>query len=85
MATSGLRWLECIVDRLSHFLAQLQNMLNEKNSSSAKDSLQQQLQQLIAALSSWHVQLKTEISSQQQLIDLMQQLEEKLRRKETRL
>jgi hypothetical protein len=40
--------------------------------------LQQQLQQLIAALSTWSSQLKTELSLQQQLIDLMQQLEQKL-------
>ena len=64
--------------KLSHFLVQLQSTLNEQNSSDAKETLQEQLKQLITALSSWNKQLKTEISSQQQLIDSMQQLEKKL-------
>jgi hypothetical protein len=47
-------------------------------SSSARESLQQQLQQLIKALSTWSSQLRQEVSLQQQLLDSMQQLEAKL-------
>lgn len=63
---------------LSHFLTQLQASLNSETSSSARETLHKQLQQLIAALSTWSNQLKTELTLQQQLIDSMQQLEQKL-------
>ena len=46
--------------------------------SNVKESLRKQLKQLIAASSNWNMQLKTEISSQQQLIDSIGRLEGKL-------
>jgi chromosome segregation ATPase len=67
-----------LMNLLSQFLRQLQTTLNSKNSSDARVTLQQQLKQLISALSAWSRQLKTEIDGQKRLIDSMQQLEEKL-------
>ena len=46
---------------LSHFLVQLQSIMTSENSSDARETLQEQLRQLIAALSSWNNQLKTEL------------------------
>lgn len=63
---------------LGDFLAQLQTLLKGEQSSSAKETLQQQLHQLIAALSDWNNQIKTEIHSQQRLITSIEHLEEKL-------
>jgi hypothetical protein len=42
---------------LSHFLVQLQTIVTSENSSAARETLQEQLRQLIAALSSWNNQL----------------------------
>jgi hypothetical protein len=63
---------------LSHFLVQLQRIVTSENSSDARETLQEQLRQLIAALSSWNNQLKTELDLQQQLIDSLQHLDSKI-------
>jgi gas vesicle protein len=63
---------------LSHFLVQLQSIVTSKNSSDARETLQEQLGQLIAALSSWNNQLKTELDLQQQLIDSLTYLDDKI-------
>jgi chromosome segregation ATPase len=63
---------------LSHFLVQLQNIVTNENSSDARETLQEQLRQLIAALSSWNNQLKTELDLQQQLITFLQHLDDKI-------
>jgi gas vesicle protein len=63
---------------LSHFLAQLQSIVTSKNSSDARETLQEQLRQLIAALSSWNNQLKTELDLQQQLMDSLKRLDDKI-------
>ena len=63
---------------LSHFLVQLQSIVSSESSSNAQETLQEQLRQLIAALSSWNNQLKTELDLQQQLIDSLQSLDGKI-------
>ena len=59
-------------------VAQLQHIVSDETSSDAQVSLQEQLRRLIAALSSWNGQLKTELALQQQLIDSLKRLEERL-------
>jgi gas vesicle protein len=63
---------------LSHFLVQLQTIVTSENSSDARETLQEQLRQLIAALSSWNNQLKTELDLQQQLMDSLKRLDDKI-------
>jgi predicted nucleic acid-binding Zn-ribbon protein len=63
---------------LSHFLVQLQSIVTSENSSDARETLQEQLRQLIAALSSWNNQLKTELDLQQQLMDSLKRLDDKI-------
>ncbi len=63
---------------LSHFLVQLQSIVTSENSLDARETLQEQLGQLIVALSSWNNQLKTELALQQQLMDSLKHLEGKL-------
>jgi hypothetical protein len=65
---------------LSHFLVQLQSIVTSENSSDARETLQEQLRQLIAALSSWNNQLKTELDLQQQLITSLKHLDDKIDR-----
>ena len=50
---------------------QLQSIVTSKNSSDARETLQEQLRQLIAALSSWNNQLKAELDLQQQFDGLL--------------
>jgi hypothetical protein len=69
---------QALTTALKAFLKQLQTMLSDKNSSNAGTSLKQQLQQLIIVLNAWNKQLKTEIGLQRQLLDSMQQLQNKL-------
>ncbi|PSN14940.1 hypothetical protein C7293_09335 [filamentous cyanobacterium CCT1] len=59
-------------------VAQLQRIVSDEISSDAQATLQEQLRQLIAALSSWNGQLKTELALQQQLIASLERLEERL-------
>jgi chromosome segregation ATPase len=63
---------------LSHFLVQLQTIMTSTNSSNARETLQAQLQQLIAALSRWNKQLNSELALQQQLIESLRSLEKRL-------
>jgi len=63
---------------LSHFLVQLQSIVTSENSSDARETLQEQLRQLIAALSSWNNQLKTELDLQQQLMNSLKHLDDKI-------
>ena len=57
---------------------QLQSIVTSENSSDARETLQEQLRQLIAALSSWNNQLKTELDLQQQLISSLKHLDNKI-------
>lgn len=57
---------------------QLQSIVTSKNSSDARETLQEQLRQLIAALSSWNNQLKAELDLQQQLMDSLKRLDDKI-------
>jgi hypothetical protein len=59
-------------------VAQLQHIVSDETSSDAQATLQEQLRQLIAALSSWNGQLKTELALQQQLIASLELLEGRL-------
>ncbi|NJN04192.1 MAG: hypothetical protein HC816_17920 [Leptolyngbyaceae cyanobacterium RM1_1_2] len=63
---------------LGCLVAQLQRIVSDETSSDAQASLQEQLRLLIAALSSWNGQLKTELALQQQLIDSLERLEGRL-------
>jgi chromosome segregation ATPase len=63
---------------LSHFLAQLQSIVTSENSSDARETLQEQLRLLIAVLSSWNNQLETELDLQQQLMDSLKRLDDKI-------
>jgi len=69
---------------LSHFLMQLQSIMTSENSSDARETLEEQLRLLIAALSSWNNQLKTELDLQQQLMDSLKRLEDKIDSSEIR-
>jgi hypothetical protein len=59
-------------------VAQLQRIVSDETSSDAQATLQEQLRQLIAALSSWNGQLKTELALQRQLIASLERLEGRL-------
>ena len=63
---------------LGLLVAQLQRIVSDETSSDAQASLQEQLRRLIAALSSWNGQLKTELALQQQLIASLERLEGRL-------
>jgi len=63
---------------LGCLVAQLQRIVSDETSSDAQVTLQEQLRLLIAALSSWNGQLKTELALQQQLIASLERLEGKL-------
>jgi TolA-binding protein len=63
---------------LGRLVAQLQRIVSDETSSDAQATLQEQLRQLIAALSSWNGQLKTELDLQQQLIASLERLEGRL-------
>jgi hypothetical protein len=63
---------------LGRLVAQLQRIVSDEISSDAHASLQEQLRRLIAALSSWNGQLKTELALQQRLIASLERLEGKL-------
>ncbi len=63
---------------LGLLVAQLQRIVSDETSSDAQVTLQEQLWLLIAALSSWNGQLKTELALQQQLIASLQRLEGRL-------
>jgi len=63
---------------LGCLVAQLQRIISDETSSDAQATLQEQLRLLIAALSSWNGQLKTELALQQQLIASLERLEERL-------
>ncbi|HZG40118.1 MAG TPA: hypothetical protein VEZ50_15680 [Nodosilinea sp.] len=63
---------------LGRLVAQLQRIVSDETSSDAQVSLQEQLWLLIAALSSWNGQLKTELALQQQLIASLERLEGRL-------
>jgi DNA repair exonuclease SbcCD ATPase subunit len=63
---------------LGCLVAQLQRIVSNETSADAQASLQEQLRRLIAALSSWNGQLKTELALQQQLIDSLERLEGRL-------
>ena len=52
--------------------------LIDETSSDAQVTLQEQLRRLIAALSSWNGQLKTELALQQKLIASLERLEGRL-------
>ena len=63
---------------MGRLVAQLQRIVSDETSSDAQATLQEQLRLLIAALSSWNGQLKTELALQQQLIDSLERLEGRL-------
>jgi hypothetical protein len=63
---------------LGCLVAQLQRIVSDETSSDAQATLQEQLRRLIAALSSWNGQLKTELALQQQLIASLERLEGRL-------
>ena len=63
---------------LGLLVAQLQRIVSDETSSDAQATLQEQLRRLIAALSSWNGQLKTELALQQQLIGSLERLEGRL-------
>ena len=63
---------------LGRLVAQLQRIVSDETSSDAQATLQEQLRRLIAALSSWNGQLKTELALQQQLIASLERLEGRL-------
>jgi hypothetical protein len=66
---------------LGLLVAQLQRIVSDETSSDAQATLQEQLQLLIAALSSWNGQLKTELQLQQQLIASLKRLEGRLNKR----
>ena len=71
-------WLQHWNQSLGLLVAQLQRIVSDETSSDAQVTLQEQLRLLIAALSSWNGQLKTELALQQRLIDSLERLEGRL-------
>lgn len=63
---------------LGRLVKQLQRIVSDETSSNMQVTLQEQLRLLIAALSSWNGQLKTELALQQQLIESLERLEGRL-------
>ena len=63
---------------LGLLVEQLQRIVSDETSSDVQASLQEQLRRLIAALSSWNGQLKTELALQRQLIASLERLEGRL-------
>ena len=72
------RWPQHWHQSLGCLVAQLQRIVSDETSADAQATLQEQLRLLIAALSSWNGQLKTELTLQQQLIASLERLEDKL-------
>jgi hypothetical protein len=71
-------WPQYWNQSLGRLVAQLQRIVSDETSSDAQATLQEQLRLLIAALSSWNGQLKTELALQQQLIASLERLEGRL-------